>query len=196
VHDRYAGRITDVMLQDVTELVFGQPRGGIFQMAYIVEDLGAAIDYWVRDLGVGPWFRLDGFDGGDDAVHRGERYTATVDLAMAFAGHMQIELIQPNDEEPSVYKETIDARGYGFHHFGVASDDVEAGIAELEAKGYALAFKASVPTGGHVAYMDGGPGQPGFLELCAATPAFEELFGSFHRASVNWDGSDPVRPFG
>jgi hypothetical protein len=184
------------MLQGVTQLVFGQPRGGIFQMAYVVPDLSAAIDYWVHDLKVGPWFQLDGFDGGDDAVHRGEKYTATVDLAMAFAGHMQIELLQPNDDEPSVYKETIDARGYGFHHFGVASDDVEADIAELEAKGYVLAFKAGVPTGGHVAYMDGGRGQPGFLELCAATPAFEELFGSFHRASLNWNGRDPVRPFG
>jgi hypothetical protein len=180
----------------VEELVFGQPRGGIFQMAYIVEDLDAAIAYWVRDLKVGPWFRLNGFDGGHDAVYRGGEYTATVDLAMAFAGHMQIELLQPNDDEPSVYKEMIDAKGYGFHHFGVASDDVEADIAALEAKGYELAFKASVPTGGHVAYMDGGAGQPGFLELCAATPAFEEVFGRFHRASVGWDGDDPVRPFG
>jgi hypothetical protein len=180
----------------VKELVFGQPRGGIFQMAYVVDDLDAAIDYWVRDLEVGPWFRLDGFDGGDDAVYRGGKYTSTVDLAMAFAGRMQIELIQPNDEEPSVYKVTIDAKGYGFHHFGVASDDVEADIAELEAKGYALAFKAGVPTGGHVTYMDGGPDRPGFLELRAATSAFEELFGRFHQASVGWDGSDPVRPFG
>lgn len=178
------------------QLVFGQPRGGIFQMAYVVQDLDAAIAYWIRDLKVGPWFRLDRFDGGPDAAHRGGGYTATVDLAMAFAGHMQIELIQPNDEEPSVYREMIDATGYGFHHFGVASDDVEADIAELEAKGYELAFKASVPTGGHVAYMDAGAGQPGFLELCAATPAFEELFGRFHQASIGWDGSDPVRPFG
>lgn len=180
----------------MNELVFGQPRGGIFQMAYIVENLDAAIDYWIRDLKVGPWFRLNGFDGGPDAVYRGGPHTATVDLAMAFAGHMQIELIQPGDEEPSVYKEMIDAKGYGFHHFGVASDHVETDIAMLEAKGYELAFKASVPTSGHVAYMDGGPGQPGFLELCAATPAFEELFGRFHAASVDWDGSDPVRPFG
>jgi hypothetical protein len=178
------------------ELSFGQPRGGIFQMAFIVQDLDAAIAYWIRDLKVGPWFRLDGFDGGLDAVYRGRRFTGSVDLAMAFAGHMNIELIQPNDDEPSVYRETIDARGYGFHHFGVGSDDVEAGIAELEAKGYELAFKASVPTGGHVAYMDLGPSQPGFLELAAATPGFEEMFGRFHQASVGWDGSDPVRPFG
>jgi len=180
----------------VDELVFGQPRGGIFQLGYIVQDLDAAIEYWIRDLNVGPWFRLDGFDGGDDAVHRGGKYTATVDLAMAFAGHMQIELIQPNDDEPSVYREMIEDRGYGFHHFGVACDDVEAGIAKLEAKGYEMAYKASVPTGGHVAYMDGGPGQPGFLELVASTPGFEEMFGRFHRASIDWDGSAPIRPFG
>lgn len=178
------------------QLSFGQPRGGIFQMAYVVHDLDAAIAYWVRDLKVGPWFRLDGFDGGHDAVYRGRTFTGTVDLAMSFAGHMNVELIQPNDDEPSVYREMIDARGYGFHHFGVASDDVEADIADLAVKGYELAFKASVPTGGHVAYMDGGPGRPGFLELCAATPGFEEMFGRFHDAAVDWDGSDPVRPFG
>jgi hypothetical protein len=178
------------------ELVFGQPRGGIFQMAYVVEDLDLAMTHWIRDLKVGPWFRLNGFDGGAGAVYRGGASTSTVDLAMAFAGHMQIELIQPNTEEPSVYKETIDASGYGFHHFGVASDDIDADIAELEAKGYELAFKAYVPTGGYVAYMDGGAGVPGFIELCSATPAFEEMFNRFYRASVDWDGSDPVRAFG
>jgi hypothetical protein len=179
----------------VERLKFGQPRGGIFQMAYVVEDLDAAINYWIRDLKVGPWFRLNGFDGGPDAIYRGSKSTTSVDLAMSFAGHMQIELIQPNDDEPSVYKETIDAKGYGFHHFGVASDDIEADRAELEAKGYELAFKAAVRSG-YVTYMDGGPGQPGFLELCMATPAFEEGFDRMYRAAADWDGSDPVRTFG
>ena len=177
------------------ELVFGQPRGGIMQLGYIVKDLGAAIDYWINDLKVGPWFRLDDFKF-PDATYRGGPYTAMISQAMAFAGHMQIELIQPNDENPSVYKEMIDVKGYGFHHFGVACDDVEAAIAELEAKGYQGALKHSGPTGGNVVYMDGGPGQPVFLELIAATPGLEEMFGRFHQASIDWDGSDPVRPFG
>lgn len=36
----------------------------------------------------------------------------------------------------------------------------------------------------------------GMLELIAWPPAMEEMFGRFHQASIDWDGSDPVRPFG
>src|SRR3712207_4881541 len=139
------------------------------QLGYIVQDLGAAIDYWINELKVGPWFRLDDFKF-PDATYRGGPYTAMISQAMAFAGHMQIELIQPNDDNPSVYKEMIDVKGYGFHHFGVACDDVEAGIAELEAKGYQVALKHSVPTGGKGGDLDGGPGRPGSRRLVAATP--------------------------
>jgi hypothetical protein len=104
-------------------------------------------------------------------------------------------LIQPNDGNPSVYKETIDARGHGCHHLGRASDDIEADIAALESRGYALAFRVGVPTGGDVAYLDR-PGYSSFLELISATRGMEEAFTRFWRASVDWDGSDPVRPFG
>jgi hypothetical protein len=37
---------------------FGQPDDGIIQMAYVVPDLRAAINTWVEQLGVGPWFVL------------------------------------------------------------------------------------------------------------------------------------------
>lgn len=176
------------------DFAFGGPRGGIIQTAFVVEDIRESIDSWISDCRVGPWFLLDHFSG-LNSVYRGAPSTADVAIAMAFAGHMQIELIQPNDANPSVYKETIDARGYGFHHLGRASEDIEAEIAELEGRGYSLAFRAGVPTGGDVAYMDK-PGNSGFLELITATPAMEEVFTRFWRASVGWDGSDPVRPFG
>ena len=175
------------------DFAFGGPRGGIIQTAFVVADIRESIESWIRDCSVGPWFLLDHFTG-EHPVYRGARSQADVAIAMAFAGHMQIELIQPNDANPSVYKETIDARGHGFHHLGRASDDIEADIAELESRGYTLAFRAGVPTGGDVAYMDK-PGNSGFLELITATDAMEEAFTSFWRASVGWDGSDPVRPF-
>lgn len=178
------------------ELSFGQPRGAVIQLAYVVEDLTTAINDWIRDLGVGPWFRLNGFDGGADAVYRGGPSSARVNLAMAFTGHMQIELIQPTDQEPSVYRETVTDRGYGFHHFGVASDDVEASIAALKGNGYEVAFVASVPTGSRVVYMDGGAGRPGMIELIPAIPAMEEMWGRYYRAAIGWDGTEPVRPFG
>jgi len=175
------------------EFAFGGPRGGIIQTAFVVEDIRESILSWVRDCHVGPWFLLDHFTG-DHPVYRGAASRADVAIAMAFAGHMLIELIQPNDTNPSVYRETIDARGYGFHHLGRASADIEADIAALERRGYALAFRAGVPTGGDVAYMEK-PGNSGFLELITATGAMEEAFTRFWQASIDWDGSDPVRPF-
>lgn len=179
----------------MTMLGFGQKIGQIIQMAYVVEDMEAAIDWWIRDARTGPWFLLESFQG-DDHVYRGEKSRADVRIAMAFAGHMQIELIQPKDDHPSVYRETVQARGHGFHHIGIASADVDAEIAAYEARGYALAFRAGVPTGGSVAYLDGGPTRAGFVELIPATPAMNAGFTAFWRASVDWDGREPIRPFG
>jgi hypothetical protein len=51
-----------------------------------------------------------------------------------------------------------------------------------------------VPSGGDVAYMDA-PGNSGFLELISATAGMEDMFTRFWRASVDWDGSEPVRSF-
>jgi hypothetical protein len=179
----------------VSSFDFGQPDDGIMQMAYIVPDIQAAMRAWTADLHVGPWFLLDHF-GGDDPVYRGAPCQADVALAMGFAGHMQIELIQPNDEHPSVYRETRDQRGWGFHHFGVGSRDFEGDIARYEAKGYELAFRAGVPTGGSVGYMDTKGQLPGMLELIELGPVMETVFTKFYAASLGWDGSDPVRPFG
>jgi hypothetical protein len=176
-------------------LGFGQHVGQIIQMAYIVEDIEAAIGWWVRDARTGPWFLLDSFLG-DDHVYRGEKSQADVRIAMAFAGHMQIELIQPKDDHPSVYRETIASRGFGFHHVGIASADVDAEIATYAARGYTLAFRAGVPTGGAVAYLDGGTASPGFVELIPATSAMDAGFTAFWRASLDWDGQNPIRPFG
>ena len=178
----------------MTMLGFGQKTGQIMQMAYVVEDLEKSIDWWVNDVKTGPWFVLDSFLQ-PGQLYRGELSKADIRIAMGFAGHMCIELIQPKDDHPSVYKEIIDRRGYGFHHIGIAVEDVDAQIAAYEARGYALAFHAAVPTGGHVAYLDDGRNEPGFIELIPANGGTDETFTRFWRASIDWNGEDPIRPF-
>lgn len=173
---------------------FGQPADGVIQMAYIVPDIRAAIDSWVSELGVGPWFLLDHFTG-VDPVYRGRPSEADVAIAMAFAGHMQVELIQPNDEHPSVYREVSTTRGWGFHHFGKASPDFAGDIARYAERGYEVAFRAGVPTGGEVAYLDTHGELPGFLELIEVGDGLDVVFTNFYKASLVWDGSDPIRAF-
>ena len=174
---------------------FGQQSGQIMQMAYTVKDIRAAIDWWIRDANVGPWFLLESFTGPEQR-YRGEPTQADVALAMSFAGHMNIELIQPKDDRPSVYRETIQTRGYGFHHMAMAVEDVEAERARYHMRGYHTAFSTPVPSGGSVYFMGDGPGAPCFIELIPATDSTDEMFTRYWKASLGWDGSDPIRKFG
>jgi hypothetical protein len=178
------------------QLGYGGHLGEICQMAYVVEDIHAAIDWWIRKAGVGPWFLLDSF-GGPDHIYRGQSCTSYVRIAMSFAGSMNIELLQPLDANPSVYKETIDRVGHGFHHFGIAvdGDEIEAEVARRIARGEVLAHRAPVPTGGSVAYFEGGAGAPGFVELIPATAGMDSGFTRFWTATRDWDGKQPIRPF-
>ena len=180
-------------------LGFGQRVGQVIQTAFVVENLRASIDNWIRDTGAGPWFVMENLLQ-PGQIYRGQASTANACLAFGYSGHLQIELIQPKDDNPSVYRETIKSRGYGFHHVAIASADVDADIRRYEAKGYELAFRVPSPTGGALAYLDGGDASPrfqsGFLELLPVTAAFDQLFSSFWQAAQDWDGTDPVRIVG
>jgi len=175
-------------------VIFGQPDNGIIQMAYVVEDIHRAMDQWVKKLKVGPWHLLEHFSG-VDPLYRGRPAKGDQALAMSFAGHMNIELIQPLNDEPSVYRDTIQKRGYGFHHWGVATRNFDRDVEQFRASGYETAFYAGVPTGGRVAYMDTTADLPGMVEFIEVNPGFEIGFGNFYRATIGWDGKDPVRPF-
>ena len=176
----------------MTDLSFGQPDDGIIQMAYTVADLDAAMRAFTVDLRAGPWFVFRGL-AGPNPQYRGQPSIAVNDLALGFAGNMQIELIQPRDDHPSVYRETIITRGHGFHHFGVAARNFEEACAAEAEKGYQLAFTDTVEGVGRVAYFDTQGALPGMLEVIEASAELEALFNSMREAARDWDGRDPVR---
>lgn len=173
-------------------LAFGQPDNGIIQMAYTVADLDQAMSDFTANLRVGPWYVFRRL-AGKNPQYRGRRSLGANDIALGFAGHMQIELIQPLDDHPSVYRETIQVRGHGFHHFGVAARDFDRACEVETAKGYQLAFTDAVEGVGRVAYFDTHGRLPGMLELIEASPALEAMFNTMREASCNWDGRHPVR---
>lgn len=175
-------------------VIFGQPDNGIIQTAYVVKDIRQAIDHWVKKLKVGPWFLLEHFTG-EDPKYRGGPSHSDNALAMSFAGHMMIELIAPLNDAPSVYWDTIKNRGYGFHHWGVATTNFDRDVEQYRAAGYEQAFFARVPSGGRVAYMDTTADLPGMVEFIELGASFDPIFSNFYRATIGWDGKDPVRTF-
>jgi len=171
-------------------LGFGQPQTGIFQMAYVVEDIHDAMRRWADELHAGPWHLLPAFAGVEPS-YRGGPTEAQVALAMGFAGHMCIELIQPLDDHPSVWRDG----GLGFHHFGVGSVDYDTDLRRHVDAGHGIVFEAKVPTGGRVAYVDTTAELPGYVELIELDDATDATFSRFYAASLGWDGADPIRSF-
>jgi hypothetical protein len=148
----------------------GQPYGSILQTAFVVEDIHAAMKTYVDRMGVGPWFLAERFNPAK-AVYRGTPNVPLFSLAVAYSGTTQVELIQQHDDTPSVFNEKPKAVRYGFHHWGVAVDNFDAEVARYLSQGYEV-------------------------ELIEGNAAFEGAFAPAYKASLNWDGREPIRRFG
>ena len=175
---------------------WGQPTNGIIQIAYIVEDIQAAMKTFGTRLNLGPWFLFEHFEF-QWLKYRGTPCELDVTLALTNSGHMTIELIQQNDVRPSVYQEIRERRGFGFHHWAVGANpaDYDRVLAHYEKQGYAIALEAAVAVGARAAYVDTSADLGGMIEIIEVTPAVERLFTHVHQVSVGWDGSEPVRSF-
>lgn len=171
---------------------FGQQIGGISQVAYVVEDIQTSMKEFTARLGLGPWF-LSGPFVPPEGFYRGEPTDMKVSLALAFAGHVMIELIQQHDDKPSVYREMVETRGYGFHHWGICTDRFEETIAKYESDGYVIAFSDRSPRGVRIVYMDATRDLPGMIEIIEWGERLESIYMDYFAASQDWDGSDPIR---
>lgn len=171
---------------------FGQPYGGICQVAYVTPDLHQGMRDFAAKFNTGPWFYTDEYVL-HDAKYRGQPTDMKMGLALAFSGHMCFELITP-DEKPSVYRDIINARGWGFHHLGMATINFEADVARYKDMGYEVAFEGHTPRGIRLAYMDTSGDMPGMLELIEFNDAQNQFLKLVYEASLNWDGKDPIRP--
>jgi hypothetical protein len=157
---------------------FGQPDDTVIQIGFVVENLEESMAQFTERLGVGPWTVLRSF-AGENPRYRGEPTKAVADIALGFAGHLMYELIQPLDELPSVHRDVVLERGYGFHHFGYARPDFDRDVADMRARGYEPVFEASAG-GSRVAYFDTRDMLPGMVEFLEAGPALDAAFTAMY----------------
>lgn len=84
---------------------------GLYQIAYVVADLKAAMTAWTRRAKAGPWFIMRDFVGIDQRID-GVSDSATSTIALGQAGSTQIELIEVGPNSPKLYQEHVEQYGF------------------------------------------------------------------------------------
>ncbi len=163
----------------------------IFQNAWVVDDVEQACLRWVREMGVGPFFVTEHRDRFTNVTYRGEPAELNMIVALAQAGPVQIELIQPL-VETCAYRDSVAPGTVGFHHMCVWTHDINADTEYFESLGYASANHGQV-NDTHFAYYDTRPLMGCMMEVVSHSPALEERFAAIARAAQDWDGLQPIR---
>ncbi len=170
-----------------------QPLYTVRQLAYVVRDMDSALKYWTEILKVGPFFMIEHAPL-QNQKYFGKPANTDVSIALGNSGDLQIEIIYQNNEEPSVYKEFLDAGRVGVHHFGLMPEDYEATCEQYKALGHQPAFECTVADAPLV-YFDTVKTVGHYIELWDNNSVFKDMFLMVEEAAKGWDGKDPVRPW-
>lgn len=169
--------------------------GPVMQIAFVPKDFDAALRYWTQVMGVGPFFLLENI-ALQDMRYLGAPSDCVFSLALAYWGDMQIELIRPENDAPSIYRGQYAVGGETLHHVCILTDDIaKARKIALDA-GAKLLVEGRVGDDGGVIYVDSGNGPGSIVEILQPASGSEGLFAMIKQASVGWDGSHPLRTLG
>ena len=130
--------------------------GAVGQNGYVVRDLDHAIGKWTN-AGVGPWFVMRTTEQSAMYFH-GARSDPVLSIAWANSGELQIELIQPHDDRPSVYREFLDAGHEGIHHVAFWVEDFDEVMARAAEAGWQVVQSGDGGGAARFAYLDLGIG--------------------------------------
>ena len=164
-----------------------QPDGSIMELCHVVRDMDAALDHWTKVIGAGPFYVFD-VPARPGQLHRGQASAIDLRIAFGFSGGLLIELLQPLNDAPSVFREILDTKGEGYHHVMLRLP-FDQGRERIEAAGYELAFVGQLPGGERFGLFDTRSGDGGFIELMDLTEASFGPIEKIHQAHLEWDGA-------
>lgn len=154
-------------------------QGPISQLAWVGTDVDATAALLERQFGSTSWTWLPGirFDP-DHCTLRGAPADFVADIALAYAGPLQLELIRPVSGD-SIYTEFLERHGPGLHHFCFEVEDLGAALAAAAEAGLSVIQAGSMMGGGmEFAYLDGATHGVPFIELARIGPELRAFYDS------------------
>lgn len=166
--------------------------GSITQLGYVVRDIEASMQGFIAS-GIGPWFYLKNIQPGN-FTYRGAPSAMAMDVAVANSGDIQIELITPVNDAPSMYRDFLAAGHEGLQHFAYWSEDYQELYDRARAAGFTVGQEGEIggPTG-RFAYLETETHPGTVIEISDLGGTKKVVFDLIKLAAANWDGSNPIQ---
>jgi catechol 2,3-dioxygenase-like lactoylglutathione lyase family enzyme len=161
----------------------------IYQMAFVVADLDAAIAQWVGLRGAGPFYRFDDF-AFDNAVCAAGLAPPAISIALGQSGPVNIELIAVLPGPATLF-----TMPPGLHHVARRSADVDRTLAGLADAGAPTLLRATFGADVAVGFSDTRATLGCMTELIADDPGVDAMLAQIVADANVWDGRHPVRRF-
>ena len=170
--------------------LYGQPwpEGDyrFFQLGFVVDDIVAAASRWARVHGVGPFLITPIIES--QTTVAGEPAPVSIQVGIAQAGPVQIELIQQHCDRPSIFRDWPNP----FHQLATVTSDYDGRLQHLQQCGYEIV--GEITTGElRVGYVDTVADFGFYTEVVSSNPTFFARWDQVSQTSATWDGTDPVR---
>jgi hypothetical protein len=171
--------------------IFGEAR----QIAYVVDDINEAIKRWHDEYGVGPFLVTRNAAPLNNAYYRGKKARDTrLNLAFAYVGDMQLELIELIGETPGLYKEFLDRGDYGVNHHAVLVDDFAEAYNWALDNGWEAVIDSGMDGLARMSYMES-PDKDMVLEVIEWNPLTRPYFIGLEKLVKSADRGQLVHEF-
>ena len=140
--------------QFINESGLNLPRVG--QMGIITTGIQEALPRYADNFNLRTWYEPQYAD--QLYFIGGEQVDLDFNIAFAYSGGLQIELIEEKSQKALFFKEHLEQSGQGIHHVGFFIPDIEAKLDVANALGLETLFEGQFTTSGggsvRFAYLD------------------------------------------
>lgn len=121
------------MVENAKEKLAAFTPSKVGQIGMVVRDARSSAEYFSRLYNIKPWFMAKFAE--KQTFYRGKEINLDADILIGFCGGVEIELIQLNNDEETIYSDILRKQNGGIHHIGFFIRGLDEKVAAMKAKG-------------------------------------------------------------
>jgi hypothetical protein len=164
--------------------------GPIVQVAYLVQDLPAAMKHWQESFGLPLFMHIDQVDC-EAVTYQGEPVDFPLSTAIAQSGDLQIELLLMRPEQKARFPSFFRTGENKLHHYQVRTTDLN-GVLERNRWHDKTLLRARALAGMEFCFVDAGLPDGSLLEIVEGSPEMLAFLEGFKAVSESWSESPQV----